>query len=322
MSTQIIPFESNTLPAHVAKLFAVSDDMSAGVGGGGFPHVSIKGKVFHISRGDEKTLITKGDEGEPAASIDVVIIRANPSISKVYYTGGYTEGSEAKPECYSNDGISPAADAESPQAKKCAVCPHNQWGSRITENGGKGKACGDSRRIAIAPVNMINDPMLIRVPAASLKALAQHSDQLKKRGVAYQAVVTKIGFDYSVAHPALTFKPVGFIDETTAMQVREMMDSDVVNNILGIGNTGAGALGLEKQESYEEPVKTAEPKPVAKPAAKATTFAVEDEPVQKPVQVEQTVEAAPAKQAKKPAVVEVDDFDDMLKDLDSMVLDD
>lgn len=319
MTTQIIPFESKSLPAHVAGLFQVTDDLSSGVGGGGFPHVSIKGKVFHITRGDEKTLITRNEEGEPAASIDVVIIRANPAISKVYYTGGYTEGSDAKPECYSNDGIAPAADAEAPQAKKCAACPHNQWGSRITDNGGKGKACNDSRRIAIAPVSMINDPMLIRVPAASLKALAQHADQLKKRGVAYQAVVTKIGFDYSVAHPALTFKPVGFIDEDTALKVREMMDSDVVNNILGIG----AVQGVETDATPAPATKVAAPEPKPEPVAaapkatKATAFSVapDDEPV-----VEAKAEA-PASKAKV-GVVEVDNFDDMLKDLDTMVSDD
>eukprot|EP00729_Bicosta_minor_P019763 gene19763-31784_t len=57
--------------------------------------------------------------------------------SKVFYNSGFVEGSVAKPTCYSNDGIAPASDAEEPQSKKCNVCPHNQWGSRITENGGK-----------------------------------------------------------------------------------------------------------------------------------------------------------------------------------------
>lgn len=302
--SQIIPFESaSNLPAHIASIFQVSDDLSSGVGGG-FPSLSIKGKVFHIVRGDDRTLVTnKDDPDEPATSLEVVIVKANAAISKVYYTGGYTEGSDAKPQCYSNDGIKPAADSEEPQSNSCATCAHNQWGSRITDNNGQAKACNDSRRIAVAPVGQINDPMLIRVPAASLKPLAQYNDLLKKRGVPYQAVVTKIGFDHSVAHPALTFKPVGFIDDTTAQQVADTASSDVVKNILGLGAVrGASSPAQEGQM-----ITKAAPKPATKPAAAAAPA--------------QEVAQETAKPAAKPAatVIEVGNMTEMLSQLDGML---
>lgn len=317
---QIIPFESAALPAAFSGLFQVSDDLSTGVGSGGYPHVSIKGKVFHIVRGDEKTLVTKPEaDDEPAASIEVVIVKANSALSKVYYAGGYTEGSDAKPLCYSNDSIKPAADSTEPQASNCATCPHNQWGSRITDNGGQGKACADSRRIAIAQVSQINDPMLLRIPAASLKALAQYNDTLKKRGVPYQVVVTKIGFDYSVAHPALTFKPVGFIDDATAREVAGMVETDVVNNIIGTTNVrGASSPALEQTPvaAAQPAPKPAAPKPAApKPAAKTTAFA--SAPVAEPeVLVAEPVEAA---QPKKSTVIEVDSMGDIMGELDNLL---
>ena len=138
MANDMVAITASKLPAHLQGKVKSTNVFAAAVSAGGFPVVSIKGKVFHVQRGDERTLITKGEDGEPAASLEAVIVAVNPNKSKVYYDQGYEEGSAAKPTCYSNDGLAPAADAEEPQAKKCATCPHNQWGSRITDNGGKG----------------------------------------------------------------------------------------------------------------------------------------------------------------------------------------
>lgn len=298
MGNQVIPFESN-LPAHLAALGDVStDDLISGASGG-FPVVSIKGKVFHIIRGDEHTLVTKPDseDGEPASSIEVVILKANKALSKTYYTDGYVEGAAEKPTCYSNDGVTPAADAQEPQAQKCATCPHNVWGSKISENGSKVKACSDFRRLAIAPIGQLNDPMLLRVPAASLKTLMHYGDALKKRGVKYPLVSTKIGFDYTVAYPALTFKPVGFLSEEMVAKVAEMINSDLVAQIVGI-QSGA-------------PAPAAAPAPVPAPAPKPTAAAPTPAPAPAPAPAAPKAAAKPAAAKKtaaaaaKPPVAEV-----------------
>lgn len=304
--SNLIPFEGSTLPAHISQFEANADDLTAGVGQS-YPVISIKGKVFHLVRGEERTLIKRPGEKGPAASLEVVILRANPHLSKVYYASGYTEGSDAKPDCYSNDGVKPAADAENPQAKNCATCPHNQWGSRITENGKKGKACADSRRIAVAVPGHINEPMLLRVPAASLKALAQFGDLLKKRGVPnYSLVVTEIGFDYSVAHPQLTFTPVAFADAKTAAEAAEMAKEEVVAQIVGLAPS---ARALEAGETVADVTDVV--KPTAKPAG--STKAEQDE--------ETAPAPAPAK-AKKEPVVAAPLEDDILKGLAELGFDD
>lgn len=292
MSHAMVPFEAPQLPAHIAAMEGVSaDDLTAGAGGG-FPVISIKGKVFHITRGDDRQLVTRPEApDEPASSIEVVILRANPALSKTYYAKTYQEGDDAKPTCYSNDGIAPEPDAVEPQAAKCATCPHNQWGSRVSENQTKAKACADVRRLAVAPIGQLNDPMLLRVPAASLKTLREYGDLLKKRGVIYPAVSTKIGFDFQVAHPALTFKPVAFLDEEQVATVQEMMRSDQVAQILamrdGAGVVKQAALApaaaipapkpapipqavLPQVQAAPQPQQVA-PKPAPKPAAKKTT---------------------------------------------------
>lgn len=239
--SNLVPFEAQ-LPAHITALgdqMISADDLIAS--GGGFPVVSIKGKVFHIARGDSKEMVMR-DDGSPAAAIEVVILRANPGLSKTYYSQGYEEGSVDKPTCYSNDGIAPAADAQEKQSVKCQTCPHNQWGSRVTEQSTKAKACADVKRLAVAPIGQLNDPMLLRVPAASLKSLTEYGDKLKKRGVKYPAVSTKISFDFSVAYPALTFTPISFITEAMAKQVQEVMVSDIVNQIIGGARSGDGVV--------------------------------------------------------------------------------
>ena len=45
----------------------------------GFPIISFKGKVWHIVRGGVPELVTNS-ENEPRASLDVVIIKANPDL--------------------------------------------------------------------------------------------------------------------------------------------------------------------------------------------------------------------------------------------------
>ena len=299
----MVAIKSSKLPAHLAGKVKGGNVFAAAVSAGGFPVVSIKGKVFHLIRGDERTLVTKGEDGEPAASLEAVILSVNPNKSKVFYDSGYEEGSVAKPTCYSNDGLAPASDSESPQATKCAVCPHNQWGSRITDNGGKGKACSDSMRLAVAAPDQLNDPMLLRVPAASLKTLGLYGAQLAKRGVEPMHVVTKIGFDYNVAHPALTFKATRFVEAEEFGEVEAVLlnEAETIGQITGISG---GVVSVAEQQA-EAPA----PKPAPAPKAPAPVAAVEE------------VVAAPV--AAEPSTTKnVDDFDNIGDALDNLDFDD
>jgi hypothetical protein len=330
----IIPFESGKLPAYLSAGQKLGNIISTG--GGGFPVVSIKGKVFTVRRGSERNMLMDPDRPDaPAPYIDVVILNSNTGLAKIYYEANYAEGSDEKPLCYSNDGVNPAKDAQEPQATKCATCAHNQWGSRITESGAKAKECQDSKRLAIATPTAVGDAMLLRVPAASLKALGQYIKLLESRGVDnYQAVVTRIGFDYSVAHPALTFKPVGFVDEATFADVVEAVQSDVVGQIIGTveiprDDDDAGETVVEApkprkaaQPAVEKPAAPAAPAKTAPKAAPAPAPEDDDEPkprvkvkVEGDDEVEQAAPAAPAKPAPKKAAaapVVVDDMDDGL----------
>lgn len=261
--SNIIPFDSGSLPSYIkaVNVTDLNNDLAGGTGG--FPVVSIKGKVFAIVRNGERNVLTKMVDGEaiPAPSIDAVLVKANKNNSKVFYARGYQEGAEnTKPDCFSNDGIRPDASIEAPQAKQCATCPHNQWGSKIGDNGGKGKACQDTRRIAIATPDLINDPYLLRVPPASLKGLFEYTKMLQKRGVGYNMVVTRVGFDMEAPTPKLTFRAIGFLTDAAYQQVQDAAHSDIVADICGVS--------LEPAEP-SVPAIASEPAPTPAPAPKA-----------------------------------------------------
>lgn len=269
----IIPFDSSSnLPAFLKKVDVASlnSDLTAHAGGG-FPVISIKGKVFAVVRDGEREIqMNPKDPDSAATSLNVVLLKANKGTSKVFYLKGYDKDTSEgqKPDCYSSDGVEPAADSQNKQAKKCATCPHNQWGSRISEKGAtKGKACSDTVRMAVAPAGQINDAMLLRVPPASIKALGEYGQMLAKRGVGYNMVVTKVGFDLQAESPKLTFAPVGLLDDAGWSEVQEVIESDVVANILGANPVAIENAAAAEPAAEEAPEEKPQPKAAAKPKA-------------------------------------------------------
>lgn len=296
--TNIIKFsDAGKVPAHL-KAFAPETVEDWGSGQvSGFPVLSIKGKVFHIIRGDEKELIARPDDPDEAAtSVHLVILKTHKGVARTFYEDPYEEGSNEAPDCFSNDGVAPDPSAENPQAKKCAVCPHSQWGSRVTDNGKKGKACSELKRLAVAEPGNEDDPMLLRVPPTSLKNWDDYLRKLGKKGITPPMVVTKVGFDASVAHQLLTFKPVGFLDEESAARVAEMQENDVVEAIIGHGPA------VPVQEPVEED--DDEPPKERKRAGRSQAAAEE------PEDEDEDEEPAPRKKARQAAAEEPEDDDD------------
>lgn len=320
--SNIIPFDSGKVPAYLKSLNVadLNTDLTSHAGTG-FPVLSIKGKVWAVVRDGERSVLTKDMDGEQIAvpSIDVVIIKANKGTSKVFYMKGYQEGAEnQKPDCFSNHGVVPDPSVEKPQAKSCAVCPHNQWGSKIGDNGGKGKACSDSVRLAVAQPDLINDPHLLRVPPATIKALGEYGKALAKRGVPYTAVVTKIGFDMDSPTPKLTFRATGFLSDAAYAQAQEVAAGDVVAAILGT----EGAVAAEPDATADlkgEPPKAAVAKPAPAPApapAPSKAKVVTEE------EVEVAVAAAAPKAKPKPEPVAVTEVEVPGLNLDDLNFDD
>jgi len=280
MSTDMTMF-SKAVPAHISQLFGVTknDDLTQGVGIG-FPVFSIRGSKWRIVKGGEETLIKIPGTDDAAPAIEVVLLKANPNLSKIYYASQYVEGSDAAPDCFSNDGTVPDPSVEHPQCATCAACPQNVWGSKISPSGSKIKACADVRRIACAPAGDLTQPILLRVPGASLGDLAKYGGDLSKQGVSYSAVVTKLAFDADAAYPKITYKPIRYLTEDEAATVLETLKSGMVDTIVAL------SVAHETKPADPTPVmeKTSKPVPETKKAAKASKE-----------------EAAPAKEPEVPA---------------------
>lgn len=308
--SNLIPFDGGNVPSRF-KGRAVADNsaLTNHVGSGGFPVMSIKGKVFTLVKNQERTVITRPDDPDEAASaIEVIILAANPNLSKVYYAKGYEEGTAGAPDCYSNDGQKPASDSTAPQCKTCAACPQAIWGSG---NQGKGKACSDSRRIAIATPDQVNEPMLLRIPAATLKNLAEFGKTLSNRGALFTDVVTKIRFDREEATPKLTFTPVGFLADAAVGEVETMAKSDLVKNILGLSDAPfQGDVAEAPKAAAPSSVKDDELEAAVAPAKAAIAKAAAPK-AEKPA-----AEEAPAPKAEKPAAKAKAETSD---DLDSLL---
>jgi hypothetical protein len=237
------------------------------------------------------------DGDGPRNSIEAIILKASSHVSKIWYENGYVEGSTAAPDCFSTNGVSPDASSKKRQGNVCATCPMNQWGSRVTPAGKMGKACSDSKRTAIAPLEDIKNeafggPMLLRVPAASLKDLAAYGQKMQALGYPYYAIGTRIAFDPAEAYPKFVLNAMRPLTDAEADLVLQLRDSPQVQTILAEGSENANA-GPSQQaaavaSAFEQPPIT----PVAAPQI-----------VQQPVQ--QVTQPAPQPAAQRAPVQQV-----------------
>ena len=287
------------LPAKLGALLGgldANDDLSEGVGTG-FAVVSFRGAKWRVKHGGEENLITNKD-GEAAPSITAVILKANRHISKNYYAGKYVEGSIEPPTCWSVDGVKPDAAVPQPVSPLCANCKNNIFGSRVTDDGRKAKACADTRRLAIVPADDLGNeiyggPMLLRVPPASLAELAEYGKVMKAKGFPYNTLVTRIGFDSEVSYPKLVFKPVRAIKPDEEDRLIELLNTP---EWVGKIDTVLARAAENTLPPPVTPVQPVAPVAVAAPAAPQEVvtppappaprdvFAFEDEtPVQAPV---------------------------------------
>ena len=146
--------------APVSSRFAAvpqENDLAGGITGG-YGLVTYKGKVWTLKYQGQEMVLMRPDGDGPRNSIELVILKANPHLSKIWYENGYVEGSNAAPDCSAANGLKPDAGVPKPQHTVCATCPKNQWGS--DPRGGKGKACGDSRRLATSVDHLRGDGAL------------------------------------------------------------------------------------------------------------------------------------------------------------------
>lgn len=280
-----------TVPAHLAARVGVPSMLGAALTGGlssgqSFPRISIKASRFRIVEGDTETVLD-------STTLDVVIVGANPRLSKTWYAKQWDANAEPTgPDCFSLDGVSPDPEAEDPQNDLCASCPQNAWGSKITPSGQQIKACSDNKRLAVVAADDPSGPVyLLSVTPAALKGLNQYQKELSVRGIPPEIVKTRVSFDTDASFPKLKFTFGGFLDADVQEVVDSLFGSEQVKEITG--ETPRTPVAVPQIAKAPAPAPVA-PKPAVKAAA----------PVEEPAPAPAPAQAAAPKRgfgASKPA---------------------
>ena len=248
-STQVTVPTGMTLPAHLqtpeiaAQIAAANAAAAGGVKiGSAFPRISIENNQFSIIDGDETTLLRNppaqpGQPALPMMCLEIVIVAANPAVSKTYYPGKWVRGGEAiAPSCKSSNGVVPDVGVDDPQSTACAVCPQNQWGSKVSELSGKDiKACDDSKQLAVLPANDLQFKALgFSIKKGSLKNWGLYIKDLTGRGYPVSGLVTNVTFDADTTG-VLNFSVNRWLTAEEYAHVQQRATGSDVQNIVDSG---------------------------------------------------------------------------------------
>ncbi len=313
-------FNPSQVPAF-ARNNELSDTAKALTGSmtGGIKRISIKGGVFRlVASGKELAAI---DE----RYLDVIIVKAAPKVSRVFYSGPYNPDNPAPPDCWSNDGERPDQSAQNKQAMTCMNCPQNQAGS----GQGNSRACRYQQRMAVVLENAPDgDVLQLTLPATSifgkedgdkrpLQAYARFL-ALQNPPINPEQIVTRMRFDTKSESPKLFFQPMRWLTEDEYNIVSQQSATDDAKRAVIM--TVAQADGVSKSESLALPGKSpvvqdagdeeAEEAPAPKPkAAKKKAAVAEDDESEPEIRKEEAKPSAvPAKKSKLADIV--DDWDD------------
>lgn len=178
----------------------------------------------------------------PAPYVRGVIIASSSTLTKAWYEKAYVPGTNAAPDCFSNDGKVPAAGVANQQCANCAQCPKNAFGSHPVT--GRGKACGDRKLIVVALDSMPDKFATFNLPTMSLASLRTIDGQLKSSNIPLQSVMMEFSFDPAVIYPVVKVGAVGFIGKEHFEKFRAAADTDEVSQLL-------------REVDYEAPAETA-----------------------------------------------------------------
>jgi hypothetical protein len=263
------------VPAHLAQRVGVpsilAQSLAGGIGSGETTaRISIKGSRFRIAEGGTETVLD-------TTTLDVVVVGANPRLSKTWYAKAWTPESEpSSPDCFSLDGVGPDVQATEPQNDLCASCPQNAWGSKVTPQGKQIKACSDQKRLAVVSADDPTGPIyLLQVTPAALQGLGKYQKELSLRGIPAEIVRTRVSFDTDASFPKLKFDFGGFLDADTQQEVDKLFGTEEVRQITGELRTAAAPavpkIASPQQVAPKPAPVAAQPEPAPTPVAEEPT---------------------------------------------------
>jgi len=312
--SNITLFSSSNAPAF-ARNNALSETALALTGGGtgtSTKRISIKGGVFRLVAGGKE--VAAIDDRH----LDVIIVKAAPKVSRIFYAKAYDSENITGPDCWSNDGEKPDATAQNKQSQTCISCPQNQAGS----GQGNSRACRYQQRLAVVlESNPNGDVLQLTLPATSvfgkedgdkrpLQAYARHL-ALSNPPVNPEQIVTRMRFDTKAESPKLFFQPLRWLTEDEYAVVQEQATSTDASRavVMTVAQTDgvkqSAPLSLPGKAPVVEEEEEA-PKPKAAKKPKVEVADADDEPEVRKDSAKPT--AVPEKKSKLADIVS--DWDD------------
>jgi hypothetical protein len=191
----------------LAKMAQVSAGIEASVGLGG-NYIKTRGGQLEYNGG----II-------PDNKMNVIIL--DHVLENAFYQGRFDPENPQPPVCFAigrdSKTMEPHENSSDRQSDACEGCPMNEFGSADT---GRGKACKNTRRLALLPEDALEnvedaDVAFIKVPVTSVKAWAgyvrQLADTLKRPTL---GVITQISLTPDPKTQfKMNFKLMGTIDD-------------------------------------------------------------------------------------------------------------
>jgi len=217
------------VPAHIAARIAARGGQKSQVlaslltDGYAYPKISTRASRYR--------LVEDGVETVVGTTMDVIIVGSNPRVSKIWYSQPYDGAADVRPDCWSNDGLTPDLSVEKPFHTNCGGCPNNVLGSKMLPSGAKSKICSDQRHLAVVPAADPTKVYGFTATISGFKALREYMKDLHNYGLIPEEVVTELGFDEQASFPKVTFRqktPNGFVPDKAIKIIEDICASPEV----------------------------------------------------------------------------------------------
>jgi hypothetical protein len=241
------------LPSYLLKRQsrATTEDMVSGIGSSIPAHLSITDNRFTLvdASGNEKPVQT--------FHLDVCILGSNNNVSRIFYDPSkkFSKGDNTPPLCWSDNGVGPSRQSSTPQSPTCAVCPHAEWGSAVSQMTGRGiPACQSGKKLAfIVPGDADEIVYFFKVPPASLKNLQKYVKALSANSLGGRAaeppdVITRLEFE---SQGVVKFNAAGLVDEDTFNRSEHVYATDAIAQV-----TGRDDVAIDPNRQLAAPVQT------------------------------------------------------------------
>ena len=282
---------------------AGADDVTnalAGESSGGMRRISLKGKEFREMIGGKEYRVSED------RSMNVVIIKAAPKVSRTYYEGTYSDGDSKPPVCWSSDSQRPDEAVKNKQSNTCLNCPMNIKGS----GQGESRACRFSQRLAVLIEGEIDREEVYQLVLSATSIfgdgekgklpLRAYAEFLKLKDAPMSGVVTEMKFDSNSPVPKLFFRPIRPVTEEEWEVIQRLKDSDDAKKAIELTVSQADNV-QEKAPAAPKPAAIAAPKPA---------------PVEEPEEEEEIEEPKKAAPKKAAPAAESSSLEDLIGEWD------